>query len=105
MYIAQIGRTSNAAEFIDAVSMPLSEQWGEQMETIAQQLKRMGFEEGIRQGKEKWLAQGIEQGIEQGMKASARQIARQLLLSGMDQQKVRQITQLSDEELAALRRA
>lgn len=66
--------------------------------TIAEQLKKMGFEEGIQRG----IQQGLEQGIEQGMKSSARQIARELLLTGMDKEKVRQITRLENEELEQL---
>lgn len=66
--------------------------------TIAEQLKKMGFEEGIQRG----IQQGLEQGIEQGMKNSARQIARNLLLTGMDKNSVQQVTQLEEEELEQL---
>ncbi|MCL2895338.1 hypothetical protein [Brenneria tiliae] len=50
------------------------------METIADQLKRAGFEEG-RQA-------GINQGLEQGMKTSALRIALQMLKNGMPPQQV-----------------
>ncbi|MEH0835327.1 hypothetical protein [Pectobacterium cacticida] len=54
---------------------------------IAEQLKKMGFDEGIQRG--------IQQGIEQGMKSSARQIARELLLTG-------KITRLDDHDVEQL---
>ncbi|CPR15888.1 Rpn family recombination-promoting nuclease/putative transposase [Brenneria goodwinii] len=92
-YIAQTGNTSRPADFIERVSAPLSTD-REEIMTIAQQLEQIGFEKGIQSG--------IEKGIEQGMKTSARQIARQLLLTGMAREQIRQITQLSDEEMAQL---
>ncbi|QHQ22343.1 Rpn family recombination-promoting nuclease/putative transposase [Pectobacterium brasiliense] len=100
-YIAQAGNTSKPADFIDALAAPLST-GQEDIMTIAEQLKKMGFEEGIQRGIQQGLAQGLEQGIEQGMKSSARQIARELLLTGMDKEKVRQITRLENEELEQL---
>ncbi|EHD20646.1 transposase YhgA family protein [Brenneria sp. EniD312] len=96
-YIAQTGNTSRPADFIEMVAEPLSTD-REEIMTIAQQLKQIGFEEGMQAG----VIQGREQGIEQGMKTSARQIARQLLLTGMAREQVQQITRLSDEEMAQL---
>ncbi|POE17248.1 hypothetical protein BV918_13845 [Pectobacterium odoriferum] len=100
-YIAQAGNTSKPADFIDALAAPLST-GQEDIMTIAEQLKKMGFEEGIQRGIQQGLAQGLEQGIEQGMKNSARQIARNLLLTGMDKNSVQQVTQLEEEELEQL---
>ncbi|MCL2895343.1 Rpn family recombination-promoting nuclease/putative transposase [Brenneria tiliae] len=94
-YIAHMGRTSDYRAFIDGVTEPLTGEREENMETIANQLKRAGFEEGLLQGKEKWLAEGLEQGI----KASALRIARQMLKSGMPPQQVQQMTGLSDEDM------
>lgn len=84
-YIARSGNTSRPAEFIETVAQSLSTD-REAIMTIAQQLEKIGFEKGIKQG----------------MKASARHIARQLLLSGMEPAQVSQITQLSATELAQL---
>ncbi|EHD22009.1 MULTISPECIES: Rpn family recombination-promoting nuclease/putative transposase [Brenneria] len=94
-YIAHVGRTSDYRAFIDGVTEPLTGEREENMETIAKQLKRAGFEEGLLQGKEKWLAEGLEQ----GMKTSALRIARQMLKSGMPSQQVQQMTGLSDEDM------
>ncbi|MEC5343034.1 Rpn family recombination-promoting nuclease/putative transposase [Brenneria populi] len=88
-YIAQVGNTSRPAAFIETVTERLSTD-REEIMTIAQQLEKIGFDKGI------------EQGLEQGMKASARQIARQLLLNGMARDKIQQITQLSDDDMARL---
>lgn len=70
--------------------------------TIAQQLEQIGFKKGMRQGIEKGMEKGIEKGMEKGIKTSARQIARQLLLKGMDQETVQQITGLTQDEVAQL---
>ncbi|MEH0873924.1 hypothetical protein QM999_13105 [Pectobacterium cacticida] len=92
-YIAQTGSTSKPADFMAALAAPLST-GQEDIMPIAEQLKKMGFDEGIQRG--------IQQGIEQGMKSSARQIARELLLTGMDKEKVRQITRLDDHDVEQL---
>lgn len=97
-YIARVGKTSDSAAFIDAVTAPLTTHKEEIMETIAQQLERIGFEKGVQHG----MNQGIEHGIEQGMKTSERRIARQLLLGGMERSQVQQVTQLSDAEMQTL---
>ncbi|MDX5626441.1 MULTISPECIES: Rpn family recombination-promoting nuclease/putative transposase [unclassified Brenneria] len=98
-YIAHMGRTSDYRAFIDGVTEPLTGAREENMETIANQLKREGFEKGLQQGKEKWLAEGLEQGLEQGMRASALRIARQMLKNGMPPQQVQQMTDLSDDDM------
>ncbi|QTF07996.1 Rpn family recombination-promoting nuclease/putative transposase [Brenneria izadpanahii] len=98
-YILKTGQTSDYRAFLDGVKAPLTGERGENMESIANQLKREGFEKGLQQGKEKWLAKGLEQGIEQGMKASALRIARQMLKNGMPSQQVQQMTDLSDDDM------
>ncbi|RLM27234.1 hypothetical protein BIY29_03155 [Brenneria alni] len=85
-YILRTGRTSDYRAFIDGVIEPLTGEREENMETIANQLKREGFEEGLRQG--------IGQ-----MKASQQRIARQLLATGMPLPQVQQITGLSAEDM------
>ncbi|MCL2895331.1 Rpn family recombination-promoting nuclease/putative transposase [Brenneria tiliae] len=85
-YILKTGRTSDYRAFIDGVIEPLTGEREENMETIANQLKREGFEEGLRQG--------IGQ-----MKASQQRIARQLLATGMPLPQVQQITGLSAEDM------
>ncbi|QQA74619.1 Rpn family recombination-promoting nuclease/putative transposase [Pectobacterium parmentieri] len=101
-------RTRDMLELAREIGL-LFERWAaplstgqEDIMTIAEQLKKMGFDEGIQHGIQQGLAQGLEQGIEQGMKNSARQIARHLLLTGMDKNSVQQATQLETEELEQL---
>ncbi|AYH00794.1 Rpn family recombination-promoting nuclease/putative transposase [Pectobacterium parmentieri] len=101
-------RTRDMLELAREIGL-LFERWAaplstgqEDIMTIAEQLKKMGFDEGIQRGIQQGLAQGLEQGIEQGMKNSARQIARHLLLTGMDKNSVQQATQLETEELEQL---
>lgn len=90
-YILKTGQTSDYRAFIDGVTEPLTGEREENMESIANQLKREGFEKG--------LQQGIGQGLEQGMKASALRIARQMLKKGMSRQQVQQMTDLSDADM------
>ncbi|ATA25271.1 transposase [Brenneria goodwinii] len=85
LYIVKSGNTSRPADFIKTVAEPLSAD-REELMTIAQQLKQIGFEEGI----------------EQGMKTSARNIARELLQSGMESDRVQRITKLSADEMRQL---
>ncbi|MFP9229749.1 Rpn family recombination-promoting nuclease/putative transposase [Pectobacterium cacticida] len=97
-YIARAGRTSDHLAFFKAVAEQLSAEQEEQMETIAKQLERAGFEKGLRQGKDKWLAEGLEQ----GQKAAAVRIASQLLHNGMTEQQVQHLTGLTDAEMHTL---
>lgn len=59
--------------------------------TIAQQLELEGWKEGWRQG---W-----KEGWQQGLQEASLKIACNLLKSGMDSQRVRQMTGLTEEEL------
>ncbi len=97
-YIAKVGRTSNYQLFFDAVAEALSDEREDEMETIAKQLERAGFEKGFQQGKDKWLAAGLEQ----GEKTSALRIACQMLQAGMAPQQVQKMTGLSDEEMQTI---
>ncbi|MBS4429909.1 Rpn family recombination-promoting nuclease/putative transposase [Pectobacterium punjabense] len=95
LYVATVGNTSDIDRFIDSVAEPLSTHKEETM-TIAQQLHQRGFEQGMQAG--------LQEGLQEGMKSSALNIARQLLQSGMEQELVQRVTQLSDEEMAQLLR-
>ncbi|EHD23057.1 MULTISPECIES: transposase [Brenneria] len=81
LYIVKSGNTSRPADFIKTVAEPQSAD-REELMTIAQQLKQIGFEEG--------------------MKTSARNIARELLQSGMESDRVQRITKLSADEMRQL---
>ena len=60
---------------------------------------RLKFEEGMEKGIEK----GIEQGIEQGERTKALEVAKNLLEIGMEVEQIAKVTQLSKEEILALK--
>lgn len=101
LYISQVGKTDNLGELMNAIAIPDTSHQEENMETIAKQLKRIGFEEGIHQGRE----QGIHLGMEEGMKASERRIALQLMKTEMSLHQIQQVTGLSDSEMHSLHTA
>jgi flagellar biosynthesis/type III secretory pathway protein FliH len=66
--------------------------------TTAEQLRKMGFEEGEELG----LRKGLEQGEEAGRYRERTELARQMLTAGEDMEKVARYTRLTPEELQAL---
>ena len=61
------------------------------------------FEEGMEKGIEQGLEKGIEQGIEQGERTKALEVAKNLLEIGMEVEQIAKVTQLSKEEILALK--
>jgi len=49
------------------------------------------------------LAQGIEKGIEQGMAKMGLEVAKNLISFGLDKEQISIATQLTDQEIQALR--
>jgi len=66
--------------------------------TIAEQLEQKGLEQGLKKG----LEQGLEQGLETGRQEGKREVARNLILKGMEMQLVKELTGLSDHDLAQI---
>lgn len=64
--------------------------------TIAEQLEQKGLEQGLKKG----LKKGLEQGLETGRQEGKREVARNLILKGMEMQLVKELTGLSDHDLA-----
>jgi predicted transposase/invertase (TIGR01784 family) len=75
--------------------MPLYE---DQLMTIAEQLEQKGLEQGLKKG----LKKGLEQGLETGRQEGKREVARNLILKGMEMQLVKELTGLSDHDLAQI---
>jgi len=67
--------------------MPLYE---DQLMTIAEQLEQKGLE------------QGLKKGLETGRQEGKREVARNLILKGMEMQLVKELTGLSDHDLAQI---
>ena len=62
-----------------------------------------GLEKGLAQGIEQGLQQGLQQGLAQGDKDRAVRVAREMLADGMSVGKISKYTELSVEEIEALR--
>ena len=74
--------------------------------TIADMLRKHGWEQGlaagIEQGREEGIEKGIEKGIEQGALTKNRENAINMLKLGSDVEFVRKVTRLSVEEITHL---
>ncbi len=69
---------------------------------IAERLELKGLEKWLQQGFEQGFKQGFEQGLQQGRQESLREVAIKLLSSGMDPTAVKEVTGLSDADMARL---
>jgi hypothetical protein len=57
----------SADDLTKIVKESLSEQQGELVMTLAEMLRKEGFEKGVMQGMQQGIQQGVQQGIQQGM--------------------------------------
>jgi len=96
-YLIQAGETADASNFLKQLAHRVP-QLEDEMMTIAQQLKQMGIDSGIKQG----IQLGKEQGLERGRKEEALKIARAMLARGLDSSAVLEMTGLSEEELSQI---
>ena len=69
---------------------------------LAQGLQQ-GIEQGLQQGLQQGIQQGLQQGLAQGDKDRAVKVAREMLADGMSVGKISKYTELSVEEIEALR--
>ncbi|TKI01914.1 Rpn family recombination-promoting nuclease/putative transposase [Martelella alba] len=93
-YLAQEGQHLDSEEFIRTLTEKTPE-FKEDLMTMAEQWELKGREQGLHQG----IYQGLHQGLQQGRSEEKHAIARNLLSMGMDRQKVKDATGLSDQEL------
>lgn len=88
-YITQTGEEKDAEAFLRGLAQKVP-QHEEELMTIAQQLEQKGLEKGILPGEQK------------GRLESKLEIAGRLLLSGMPRVSVKELTGLSEDELARI---
>ena len=108
-YLLQVGETDDIEALITSLasSVPKHE---DTLMTIAEQLRQQGEQrgiqrgrqEGIQLGEEKGRQEGIQLGEEKGRQEALKEMARKMMLNGMDQQSVAEVTGLSKEEIAQL---
>ncbi|MGL9724267.1 Rpn family recombination-promoting nuclease/putative transposase [Sodalis sp. (in: enterobacteria)] len=91
-YIVGRGETSDTRQFLQTIAAQ-TQDYREDVMTIAEQLRQEGRQEGIQLGEQK------------GRQESARSIARQMLARGMERDVVKVCTGLSDHDLDDLTRS
>ncbi|MCC5520086.1 Rpn family recombination-promoting nuclease/putative transposase [Vibrio splendidus] len=96
-YLLQVGETSNLEALITSLvsSVPKHE---ETLMTIAEQLRQQGEQRGRQEGRQ----EGIQLGEEKGRQEALKEMARKMLLNGIDQQAIMDVTGLNEDELAQL---
>ncbi|MGL9723600.1 Rpn family recombination-promoting nuclease/putative transposase [Sodalis sp. (in: enterobacteria)] len=94
-YIVGRGETSDTRQFLQTIAAQ-TQDYQEDVMTIAEQLRQEGRQEGIQLGEQK--------GRQEGRQESARSIARQMLARGMERDVVKVCTGLSDHDLDDLTR-
>ncbi|MEZ9546025.1 MULTISPECIES: Rpn family recombination-promoting nuclease/putative transposase [Vibrio] len=96
-YLLQVGETNNLEALITSLasSVPKHE---DTLMTIAEQLRQQGEQRGIQRGRQ----EGIQEGRQEGRQETLNEMARKMMLNGMDQQAIMDVTGLSKDELAQL---
>ncbi|WP_416414542.1 Rpn family recombination-promoting nuclease/putative transposase [Pantoea sp. App145] len=97
-YLVQVGETDDAETFIRNLAQRVPQHEDELM-TIAQQLEQKGIEKGRQEG----MQVGEEKGRLEGKLEGKLEVASKLIKTGMSVQSVKEITGLSDEDLAQIR--
>ena len=100
-YAVEAGNIIDATEFYeisDKVPAPIKEK----VMTIADMLRKHGWEQGLAAGIEQGIEKGIEKGIEQGALTKNRENAINMLKLGSDVEFVCKVTGLSVEEVSRL---
>lgn len=97
-YIFERGNTSAPGQFLHDIANQ-TQDYREDVMTIAEQLRQEGKQEGKQEGYQLGRQDGINEGMQQGEKAASRKIAQQLLASGAERNLIKMATGLSDEEL------
>lgn len=63
----------SADDLTKIVKESLSEKQGDLVMTLAEKLRKEGFEKGVQQGMQQGMQQGVQQGVQQGMQQGIRQ--------------------------------
>lgn len=92
-YIVGRGETSDTRQFLHTIALQ-TQDYQEDVMTIAEQLRQEGRQEGIHLGR--------QEGRQEGEHSASLKIARQLLANGVERTLVKISTGLSDDELASL---
>lgn len=96
-YMLQAGEAQDARTLLYEMAQR-APQYGDELMTLAEQLKQEGRNEGIQQG----IQQGMQQGIQTGEREASRKIARAMLEKGIPAADIIEMTGVSAEELPSL---
>ena len=95
-YLLQTGNTVDPRGFTERLIQLSPDEYKEKMVTIAEQLKRIGWEEG--------REEGLEKGLEKGREEERLALARKALGENISVSTIQIITGLSEAEIQSLRR-
>ncbi|MFA0079220.1 Rpn family recombination-promoting nuclease/putative transposase [Vibrio artabrorum] len=100
-YLLQVGETNNLEALITSLasSLPKHE---ETLMTIAEQLRQQGEQRGELRGRQEGRQEGIQLGEAKGRQEALKEMARKMMLNGMDQQSITDVTGLTQDEIAQL---
>ena len=96
-YMLQAGEAQDARTLLYEMAQR-APQYGDELMTLAEQLKQEGRNEGIQQG----IQQGMQQGIQTGEREASRKIARAMFEKGIPAADIIEMTGVSAEELPSL---
>jgi len=96
-YMLQAGEAQDARTLLYEMAQR-APQYGDELMTLAEQLKQEGRIEGIQQG----MQQGMQQGIQTGEREASRKIAQAMLKKGIPAADIIEMTGISAEELPSL---
>ncbi|ECG8588575.1 Rpn family recombination-promoting nuclease/putative transposase [Salmonella enterica subsp. salamae] len=96
-YMLQAGEAQDARTLLYEMAQR-APQYGDELMTLAEQLKQEGRIEGIQQG----MRQGMRQGMQTGEREASRKIARAMLEKGIPEADIIEMTGISAEELPSL---
>lgn len=74
----------SADDLTKIVKESLSEKQGDLVMTLAEKLRKEGFEKGVQQGMQQGMQQGVQQGMQQGVQQGMQQGIRQGLIEGIE---------------------
>lgn len=100
-YMLQAGEAQDARTLLYEMAQR-APQYGDELMTLAEQLKQEGRIEGIQQGMQQGMQQGLQQGIQTGERETSRKIARAMLEKGIPAADIIEMTGVSAEELPSL---
>ncbi|MEM1243297.1 MAG: hypothetical protein AAGG80_00585 [Pseudomonadota bacterium] len=108
-YLINETKVEDSTTVLEEVSQSMLSKTGAKMKTMADALKKMGFDVGLQQGMQQGMEQGMHQGKRQGLLQARKetankinQIAKGMVNLGMQAEQIVKLTGLSLQEVQKL---